>query len=76
MVTLENKTTETKLWTRNIIAKVALCYDSKNWVINKRNAWQLEAAQMRILRPLFGLRSLGRQRNPDIRNRLKVKNLI
>jgi hypothetical protein len=53
-----------------------LCYGSENWFINKRDAQKLEAAQMRFLRPLFGLTRLDRQRNPDIRNRLKVDNLI
>jgi hypothetical protein len=37
---------------------------------------KLEAAQMRFLRPLLGLTRLDRQRNPDIRNRLKVNSVV
>jgi hypothetical protein len=29
---------------------------SENWIINKRDAQKLEAAEMRILRSLFGLK--------------------
>jgi hypothetical protein len=31
---------------------------------------------MRFLRPLLGLTKLDSQRNPDIRNRLKVDNIV
>jgi hypothetical protein len=34
---------------------VALCYSSENWLINRRDAPKLEAAQIRFLRPLLGL---------------------
>jgi hypothetical protein len=51
-------------------SKASLCYDSKNWVINKGDGQKLEAAQMRFLRPLIGLTRLDCQRNPDICNRL------
>jgi hypothetical protein len=67
---------ETKLQIYNITSEVALCYGSENWTINKRDAKKLEVAQMRLLRPLLGLRRLDSQRNPDICNRLKVNNLI
>jgi hypothetical protein len=40
--------------------------------MNKRDAQIIEAAQMRFLRPVLGLTRLERQRNPEIRNRLKV----
>jgi hypothetical protein len=49
---------------------------AENWIINEGDAQKLEAAQMRLLRPLLELTRLDRQRNPDIRNRLKVKNLV
>jgi hypothetical protein len=52
-----------------------LCYGRENWIINQRDAQKLEAAQMRFLRPLLGLTTLDWQRNPDIRNRLKVDNI-
>jgi hypothetical protein len=53
-----------------------LCYVSENWAINKRDAQKLEAVQMRFLRPLLALTRLDRQRNPDIRTRLKVDNIV
>jgi hypothetical protein len=69
-------TTDTKLWLHNITSKASLCYGSENWIINKRDAQKLEAAQMRFLRPLFGLTRLDHQRNPEIRNSLKVDNIV
>jgi hypothetical protein len=52
-----------------------MCYGGEKWIINKRDAQKLEAAQMRFLRPLLGLTRLDRQRNPDMRNTLKVDNI-
>jgi hypothetical protein len=69
-------TTDTKLRLHNITSKASLCYGSENWTINKRDAQKLEAAQMRFLRPLLGLTRLDRQRNPEIRNSLKVDNIV
>jgi hypothetical protein len=45
-------TTDTTLRLHNITSKASLCYGSENWVINNRDAQNLEAAQMRFLRPL------------------------
>jgi hypothetical protein len=59
----KNMTVGTKLRIHNITSKATLCYGSKVWIINKRDAQQLEAAQIRFLRPLLGLRRLERQRN-------------
>jgi hypothetical protein len=67
--------TDTKLRLHNITSKASLCYGSEKWTIQKRDAQNLEAAQMRFLRPLLGLTRLGRQRNPDISNRLNVDNI-
>jgi hypothetical protein len=69
-------TIDTKLRIYNIASKAALYYGSEAWIINKRDAQKLEAAQMRFLRPLLGLTRLDRQRNSDIRNRLKVENIL
>jgi hypothetical protein len=41
-----------------------------------RDAQELEAAQMRFLRPLLGLTRLDCQRNPEFRNRLKENNMV
>jgi hypothetical protein len=69
-------TGDTKLRLHNITCYASLCYGSEICIINKREAQKLEAAQMRFLRPLLGLTRLDRQRNPDIRNRLKVNNIV
>jgi hypothetical protein len=69
-------TTDTKLRLHNVTSKASLCYGSENWIINKRDAQKLEVAQMRFLRPLLGLTRLDRQRNPEIRNILKVDNIV
>jgi hypothetical protein len=69
-------TTDTKLRLHNITSKASLCYGSETWTINNRDAQKLEAAQMRFLRPLLGLTRLDRQRNPEIRNNLKVDNIV
>jgi hypothetical protein len=69
-------TTDAKLRLHNITSKASLCYGNENWIINKRDAQKLEAAQMRILRPLLGLTRFDLQRNPEIRNSLKVDNTV
>jgi hypothetical protein len=53
-----------------------LCCGSENWIINEKDAQKLEATQMRFLRPLLGLTRLDCQKTPDIRNRLKVDNIV
>jgi hypothetical protein len=57
-----------------IISKAGLCCGSENWIINKRDAQKLEAAQMRFLGPLLELTRLDRERNSDIPKRLKTDN--
>jgi hypothetical protein len=61
--------TETKLRLHKICSKPVLFYGSEAWVINKRDAQKLEAAQMRFLRPLLGFTRLDHQRNSDIRQK-------
>jgi hypothetical protein len=68
--------TETKLRLHNICSKPALFYCSEAWVINKRDAQKLQAAQMRFLRPLLGFTRLDHQRNSDIRQKLEVDNIV
>jgi hypothetical protein len=72
----KHMTIDTKLRIHNITSKAALCYGSEAWIINKRDAQKLEVAQLRFLRPLLGLTRLDRQRISDIRNRLKVDNIL
>jgi hypothetical protein len=69
-------TTDIKPLLHNITSKAGLCYGSENWIISKRDAQQLDTAHMRFMRPSLGLTRLNHQRNSDIRNRLKVDNIV
>jgi hypothetical protein len=60
----------------NITAKTALKYGSEAWVSNKINKQRLEVAQMRFLRPVLGYANSDRQRNVDIRERLRVQSTV
>jgi hypothetical protein len=51
-------------------------YGSEVWVINKRDAQKLEAAQMSFLRPLLGFTKLDHQRNSNIHKKLEVYNTV
>jgi hypothetical protein len=51
----KHMTIDSKSRHHNITSKENLCYGSNNRVTYKREAQQLEAAQMRILTPLLGL---------------------
>jgi hypothetical protein len=72
----KHTTTDTKLRLHNITSKASLCYGSENWIINKRDAQKLEAAQIRFLRQLLGLTRLDDQRNPEICNGLKMDKIV
>jgi hypothetical protein len=67
---------QTKLRIHNITVKTALKYGSETWVLNKRDTQHLQAAQMRFLKPLIGYTKLDRQRNVDIRERLRVQSIV
>jgi hypothetical protein len=67
--------TETILRLHNIYSKPAFFYGSETWVINKRDAQKLEAAQMRFVRSLLGFTRLD-QRNSDIHKKLEVGNIV
>jgi hypothetical protein len=67
---------ETKLRIDNITTKTALKYGSETWMLNKRDKQRLEATQMRFLRPLLGYTKLDRQRNLDIRERLRAQSIV
>jgi hypothetical protein len=67
---------KTKLRIHDITAKTALKYGSETWVLNKRDKQRFEAAQIRLLRPLLGYTKLDRQRNVDIRERLRAQSTV
>jgi hypothetical protein len=67
---------QTKLRIHNITAKTALKYGNETSMLNKRDKQRLEAAQIRFLRSLLGYTKLDRQRNVDIRERLRVQSIV
>jgi hypothetical protein len=58
-------TKETKLRIHNMTAKAALKFGSEFWVLKKRDEQRLEAAQMKILRPLLGITKLGKEKKSN-----------
>ena len=67
---------DTKLRLHNITSKSVLLYGSKVWILNGGAMKKLGVAQMRFLRPLLGFTRLDHQRNSDIRDKLKVNNIV
>jgi hypothetical protein len=67
---------ETKLRIHNITATAALKFGSEAWVLKKRVEQLLEAAQMKILRHLLGIRKLDKEKNKCIREILEVQNKV
>ena len=53
---------ETKLIIHNITAKAALKFGSEAWVLKKREEQRLEAAQMKFLRHLLGIKNWIKKR--------------
>jgi hypothetical protein len=60
----------------NFNSKVAFYYGSENRATNKRDAQKVAAALMRFRGASLRLTRLDRHRNPHIRNRLQVNDLI
>ena len=60
---------ETKLRVHNITAKAALKFGSEAWVLKKREEQRLEAAQMKFLRHLLGLKKLDEEKSHCIRGK-------
>jgi hypothetical protein len=69
-------TKETKLRIHNITAKTALKFGSEAWMLKKRDARRLEAAQMKFLRHLLGITELDRERNQSVREKPGVPNIV
>ena len=68
---------ETKLRTHNITAKAALKFGSEAWVLKKREEQRLEAAQMKFLRHLLGIRKLDKEKYQCIRGeKMGAQNII
>ena len=60
---------ETKLRIHNITAKTALKFGNETWVLKKREEQGLEAAQMKFLRHLLGIKKLDKEKNRCIRGK-------
>jgi len=67
---------ETKLRIHNITAKTALKFESKAWVLKKREEQRLEAAQMKFLRHLLGIIKLDKGKNQCIRQKTGAQNTV
>ena len=57
---------ETKLRIHNITAKAALKFGSEAWVLKKREEKRLEAAQMKFLRHLLGIKELDKEKKTNV----------
>ena len=51
---------ETKVRIHNITAKAALKFGSEAWVLKKREEQRLEAAQMKFVKHLLGIRKIDK----------------
>ena len=60
---------ETKLRIYNVIAKAALKFGSETWELKKREEQRLEAAKMKFLRHLIGIKKLDKEENHCIREK-------
>jgi hypothetical protein len=69
-------TKETKLRIHNMTAKAALKFGSEVWVLKKRDEQLLEAAQMKLLRPLLGITKLDKERDQSIRKNTVAQNIV
>ena len=66
---------ETQLRIHNITAKAALKFGSEAWVPKKREEQRLEAAQMKYLRHLLGIKKLDEEKNQCIRQKTRAQNI-
>ncbi|KAJ4433367.1 hypothetical protein ANN_15626 [Periplaneta americana] len=53
-----------------------MSYGAKNWMLTKQQRRRIEAAEMRLLRPLAGYRLKDQNRNSEIREELQILNLL
>ena len=67
--------TDARLRIHNIVSKAGLCYGSELRILNVNEQKQLEAAQMRFIKPLLGLTRRDKQRNVDVRDKVHQDNI-
>lgn len=66
---------KTKLTVYNTVYTPILIYGAENWVLNKNQMNRLQAAEMRYLRKVAGVKRTDKLRNEYIRDNLKTKPL-
>jgi len=59
-----------------IIAKSALKFESKGWVLKKRDEQHLEAAQMKFFKNLLGITKLDKQKHQSVREKTGAQNIV
>jgi hypothetical protein len=67
---------ETNLRINNITAKTALKFGSEDWVLKKREEQLSEAAQVKFLRHLLGIKKLDKEMNQCIREKTGAQNTV
>jgi len=53
-----------------------LKFGSEAWVLKKREEQRLEEAQMKLLRHLFGITKLDKEKNQCIRGKTGAQNIV
>ena len=51
-------------------------FGSEAWVLKKREEQRLEAAQMKFLRHLLGIKKLDKEKNQCIRQKTGIENIV
>jgi hypothetical protein len=72
---LKRVRTETILKFYKTLVIPTLLYGSETWTLTAFQLKRLEAAEMRLLRPLAGHTLLDHKRNEDIRKKLNIENI-
>ena len=67
---------ETKLRIHKITDKAALKFGSESCVLKKREEQCLEAAEMKFLRHLLGIRRLDKEKNQCVRQKTGTQNIV
>ena len=74
--TLKGKTQlSTQIKFYKVMAVPVLVYGSENWSLNRSDNRKIEAAEMRILRPMAGHTLLDKKRSSDRRKQLDIFNI-
>ncbi|KAJ4433380.1 hypothetical protein ANN_15639 [Periplaneta americana] len=60
---------------RDKVSKPMLLYDGESWILNKNEELRIEAAQMRVLKPLVGLTRRDCIRKDNIRQQHGIQNI-